>query len=138
MDSAPRKTQKMTKTMTTMANCFRKIIFRFSITKGKWPLPVQENPDHMGKNGCQKRILHPKKHKKQSFFSRGNFIFFCSDIGEDASNLPPNKSPKETLAEHQSTKGTTSTNKLKRVKSKTLIDKPVSIGTLNYTERSTS
>ena len=53
----------MIKTMT-MANCFRKIIFRFSITKGKWPLPVQENPDHMGENGCQKRIIHPKKHRK--------------------------------------------------------------------------
>ena len=66
----------MIKTMT-MANCFRKIIFRFSITKGKWPLPVQENPDHMGKNGCQKRILHPKKHRKQSFLSIAHFnIFF--------------------------------------------------------------
>ena len=67
-DSAPKKTQKMIK-IKTMANFFRKIIFRFSITKGKWPLPVQENLDHMGKNGCQKRILHPKKHRKQSFLS---------------------------------------------------------------------
>ena len=63
----------------TMANFFWKIIFRFSITKGKWPLPVQENPDHMGKNGCQKRILHPKKHRKQSFLSIVYFNFFSVD-----------------------------------------------------------
>ena len=67
---------EMIKTMN-MANCFRKIIFWFSITKGKWPLPVQENLDHMGKNGCQKRILHPKKHRKQSFLAKAHFnIFF--------------------------------------------------------------
>ena len=63
----------------TMANCFRKIIFRFSITKGKWSLPVQENPDHMGKNGRQKRILHPKKHRKQSFLAMAHFNIIFVD-----------------------------------------------------------
>ena len=64
-----------------MAICFRKIIFRFSITKGKLTLPVQENSDHMGKNGCQKWILHPKKHRKQSFLAIAHFKKkFCRPV----------------------------------------------------------
>ena len=62
-----------------MANCFRKIVFRFSITKGKWPLPVQEDLHHMRKNGCQKRILHPKNLGNSHFWRKRNSIFFSVD-----------------------------------------------------------
>ena len=55
---------------------FQKIKFLISIEMKKQPLSIQQNLDDMEENRWQKRIPHPKKHRKRSQTSIVYFNFF--------------------------------------------------------------